>query len=444
MTWSGRGAIIAQFVRARWRAHILHGTALRSYQERRARSMTRYVRQYSPFYSEHWAGHNSEDWRTLPPVDKQIMMREFNRFNTRGLDREQAMAVALHAEQSRDFSPTLQGYTVGLSSGTSGHRGLFVTNPEEQAAWAGTILARTLHRIRPTNVAFFLRSNSNLYEQIGGRFVRFRYFDLMTPIDEVCRALNHMQPTLLVAPASLLGILSGLQDSRTLYIRPERVISVAEVLEPQDRASIAAAFNAPVHEIYQCTEGLLAISCRYGSLHVQEDIVALQYEPLPGSNDRVTPIVTDLWRRTQPIIRYRLNDVLRLEPARCACGSDWQVIVAIEGRCDDVCMFETTSGEQRLVFADTIRRMLLFASPHIEDYLVTQSTLSKLQISLQVMNEAVFDDVAHSVRGSVMTILTEYGCRVDDITIEQGLPAPAPGAKRRRVIRNSQLTIDKQ
>src|SRR5207245_10447167 len=102
-------------------------------------------------------------------------------------------------------------------------------------------------------------------------------------------------------------------------------------------------FNAPVHQIYQCTEGLLAVSCEQGSLHIQEDGVALQFEPLPGSDSedegRVMPIVTDLWRGTQPIIRYRLHDVLQLDPQPSPCGSPFQVIRALEGRCDDICSF---------------------------------------------------------------------------------------------------------
>jgi phenylacetate-CoA ligase len=363
------------------------------------------------------------------------MMEHFDRFNTRGLKREEAMALALQAETSRDFQPTLQGYTVGLSSGTSGHRGLFVASPEEQAAWAGTILARAIHRLRPISVAFFLRSNSNLYEQVDGRLVRFRYFDLMTPIEEACAALSRMQPDVLVAPASLLGIFARQRRDGRLAIAPERLISVAEVLEPQEHERIARAFAAPVHQIYQCTEGLLAVSCVQGALHVQEDIVALQYEPLPGPGERVTPIVTDLWRRTQPIIRYRLDDVLRLDPDPCPCGSDWQVIAAIEGRCDDICIFETLAGEQRPVFADTIRRILLLASPDIEDYQAEQRTPGELNIALQLIPGANFDEIATAVRLHVVNTLSEYGCRIDALSVVEGLPQAQPGAKRRRVTR---------
>jgi phenylacetate-coenzyme A ligase PaaK-like adenylate-forming protein len=106
----------------------------------------------------------------------------------------------------------------------------------------------------------------------------------------------------------LLGALADELAQSRLRIHPQRLISVAETLEPQDRERLQGAFQAPVHEIYQCTEGLLAISCAHGSLHIQEDLVALQFEPLDDQGarlgaERVTPIVTDLWRRTQPIIR---------------------------------------------------------------------------------------------------------------------------------------------
>ena len=143
--------------------------------------------------------------------------------------------------------------------------------------------------------------------------IDLHYFDLMTPVPAAVAALNRYQPQIVVAPPSLLGFLADEHAAGSLRIRPDRLISVAEVLEPQDRARLVATFQAPVHEIYQCTEGILAASCAHGSLHVQEDIVALQFEPLTPSpaHPRFTPIVTDLWRRTQPIIRYRLNDVLQ-------------------------------------------------------------------------------------------------------------------------------------
>ncbi|MBV9709320.1 MAG: hypothetical protein JO011_00220, partial [Ktedonobacteraceae bacterium] len=120
--------IVSHFARAHWRWHTLSGEALTHYQEKRARQIVTYALHHSPFYRAHWAGHDLRNWRTLPTINKQLMMEHFDTFTTCGIQRNEAMEVALKAEQNRDFSPRLKGLTVGLSSGTSGHRGLFLVS----------------------------------------------------------------------------------------------------------------------------------------------------------------------------------------------------------------------------------------------------------------------------------------------------------------------------
>jgi phenylacetate-CoA ligase len=421
---------------ARWRWSHLSQATLAAYQAARVRRIIAYAQQHAPFYRQHWHGHDLHDWQALPTVDKQLMMQHFANFNTCGIAREQAMQVALEAERRRDFAPTVAGLTVGLSSGTSGHRGLFLVSPAEQRAWAGAILARTLHRLRwqPTRVAFFLRSNSNLYQQAGGRLVRLRYFDLMLPLEQAIDELNRFQPDLLIGPPSLLALLAREQGA-SLQIAPERLISVAEVLEPQDRATLQRCVGVVVHQIYQCTEGLLAASCAHGSLHIQEDLVALQCEPIAGDTARVMPIVTDLWRTTQPIVRYRLNDILTLSEEVCPCGSDFRVIAAIEGRCDDLFEFPSSAGTTRPVFPDLIRRMILLGSADILDYQATQDRCGQIHIHLDVPSDADWAEIAQAIRRSVETTLAAYQCSADAIQITRGLLPVAAGAKRRRVWR---------
>ena len=436
MTTPDLGLIVNHFVRARWRWHSLSGEALQRYQDRRARQIVAYALQHSPFYHAHWSNHDPRNWRALPTVNKQLMMDHFDTFTTCGIRRDEAMEIALKAEQSRDFHPQLKDLTVGLSSGTSGHRGLFLISSQEQAAWAGIILARTLHHlpVRQLRVAFFLRSNSNLYAQVGRGPIRFQYFDLMLPLAEAVARLNDFQPHIVIGPPSLLGFLADERSNGRLRIRPERLISVAEVLEAHDQERLQEIFAVPIHQIYQCTEGFLATSCVKGSLHIQEDLVAVQLEPVPGDDGtRVTPIITDLWRRVQPIIRYQLNDILQLDPAPCACGSTFRVIRAIEGRADDVCYFAAQQEGMRPVFPDTIRRMILLASPHITDYQVVQERCGQLHIYLTIVPTASFAEVTQSVRESIAATLAQYNCQPATVQIEEGLPPAVTGTKRRRV-----------
>lgn len=60
-----------------------------------------------------------------PLMDKALMMTHFDEMNTAGLKRDELLACAMRSEQSRDFKPCVGKFSVGLSSGTSGRRGLF-------------------------------------------------------------------------------------------------------------------------------------------------------------------------------------------------------------------------------------------------------------------------------------------------------------------------------
>jgi putative adenylate-forming enzyme len=427
--------IATAYIAARWRAATLHGARLADWQHRRATTLARAVRRESPFYRELWEGKPDDAWRTFPTVDKHAMMTSFDRFTTTGITREAAMSVALDAEQRRDFSATINGHTVGLSSGTSGHRGLFLVSPQEQTRWAGTILARAIPDLRPGHrVAFFLRANSRLYERTSSA-VRFRFLDLMDPLPDVLAVLNDFQPQLIVGPPSLLGQLADAVERGTLRVRPTRLISVAEVIEPHDRQRIESVFQAPVGEVYQCTEGLVAVACRHGSLHVQEDVLVMQTESLaPDDVSRVTPILTDLWRHAQPIIRYRLGDILRLEERGCRCGSSWRRIAAIEGRQDDLCWFPQASGVLRVVFPDTLRRMVLLAADRIVEYRIEQHAPGALHLQIDIEAGADFAAVAASLRATIAAELRRYDCHDVAVTIEQGVPLRQPGVKRRRVV----------
>lgn len=422
---------------------LLHGDALRHYQDALAHRTIRYAIEKSPFYRSYFASLDVANWRNFPTIDKNIMMAHFDDFTTRGVRLDDAMKLALDGERSRNYSPSLGDLTVGLSSGTSGHRGLFLVDPRERASWAGSIMARVLPGLRRQGfrVLLFLRSGSNLYDTVGSRWLQFRFCDLMTPLAEAVKMLNEFQPDILVAPPSMLTMLAAEQTSSRLKLTPMKVISVAEVLDPVDETSIEEAFGGRVHQIYQCTEGLLAATCEAGNLHVLEDCVSLQYEPIGEDTSRVSPVVTDLWRRTQPIIRYRLNDILILESSPCPCGSGFQRIARIEGRQDDVLYFANSDGVMRPVFPDVFRRIALLASEFIRDYEIVQEQPGALCVYFAARNESVgssadiIEHVEQALRISAKTVLEYYGCTAETIRIVHGLPHRDPHQKRRRVRR---------
>lgn len=349
---------------------------LEQYQERKIKKQINFVVKHSSFYREYKEKKLSE----YPIMDKKTMMEHFNSLNTVGIDKDKALSFAIDSEKTRNFTPTLQNITVGLSSGTSDTRGVFLVSDREKNQWAGYILSKVLYGslLGSYKIAFFMRADSNLYEAVKSKNIQFEFFDILKPISQCMQRLESFKPDILVGQPSVLLEICNYMEEGALQISPEKVISIAEVLEEQDCEVIKKAFNLKIiHQVYQCTEGCLGVTCGYGILHLNEDILHIEKEYL--DDKRFIPIVTDFSRRSQPIIRYRLNDILIERKEMCPCGSCFTALDRIEGREDDVFLFKNADNQQVKVFPDFIRRCILFAG-EIENYRVVQDEDASLHI----------------------------------------------------------------
>lgn len=395
--------------------------ALVTWQNKQVQNFLQEILPKSPFYRKYYHGLDITDWQNFPTIDKSVMMAEFDELNTVGIKKAEALQIAIASEKSRNFASTLRAFTVGMSSGTSGNRGLFIVSQKEQQAWAGAILAKALPQsiLKPQRVAFFLRANSNLYETVKRQRIQFEYFDLFNPIENHIERLNKYLPTVLVAPPSMLRFLASAQMRGDLNLSvqgaPKKIISVAEVLDPLDELYIKTAYPQIIHQIYQCTEGFLAHTCDYGTLHLNEDILVIQKKYIDEQAGKFMPIITDFKRKTQPIIRYRLNDILTERKTQCPCGSIYTAIENIEGRCDDIFYLPHKSEEKLIpIFPDFIRRAIMIASDEIQEYIVVQKSLSFIEISLK-MAPNLQSQVETLVRNSLQELFTKSNCRIPEI-----------------------------
>ena len=344
---------------------------------------------------------NSTKLEDFPIINKKIFMENFESINTVGISKEEAFKVALASEESRNFSNKIGDISVGLSSGTSGSRGLFLVSEEESIRWAGYILKGMLPKplLQRHKIAFFLRANSNLYESVKSLAIKFSFYDLLRPLEEHIQMLNATQPTILIAPAQVLRLLALSDD---LSINPKKIISVAEVLEEEDEVLISQRFSQKVHQVYQCTEGFLSHTCEEGNLHLNEDRVYIEKEWIDEKSGRFSPIITDFFRSSQPVIRYKLDDILVLEKEPCACGFVFTRLKKIEGRCDDILNVKDKHGAPYLLFPDFVRRAIIRASDKVEEYAVEHRE-DALHIYLQPLS------VKNEVEKSLQKLYVEQG-----------------------------------
>ncbi len=371
--------------------------ALETHQEKLLQQLKTRILKKSSFYKPFL----NQPFLNWPLMNKKQMMAHFNQLNTQNMDKAQLMQVAQQAESSRDFTPMINGVTVGLSSGTSGNRGLFIVNGNERVKWVGYMLAKVMPQyfFKKCKIAFFLRANSNLYATINQRKrMQFKFFDLIRDFDKNITDLNAYQPDILIAPAQVLKLLSLKQEKNILNIAPDKIISVAEVLEDHHKDHITKHFARPVHQVYQCTEGFLGTTCQCGTLHINEEWIYLEKEWLDDEKTRFIPIITDLIRESQPIIRYRLDDILCVKKEVCPCGSPNIAIDKVEGRCDEILYLQSVENHTLTkIFPDYITRAITHASSSIEYFHVTQTDVDSWSISLDLMGNEILNDVLSQI-----------------------------------------------
>lgn len=261
----------------------------------------------------------------LPIVGTDAFRTRFADYNTAGLSMDEAMAAAARAEAG-GAGDLPGGLNAGFSTGTAGGtRGLFVTSPVERATYSGRLAGKLLAPLplmRLRRIAVCLRAPSRLYNRAGVRF--FALGD--TGRDD---AIARFDPHMLIAPPQVLIDLAAsshhLSSLRHLYYG-------AETLNAPERAFVTERLGRRPDAIYQATEGFLGAPCAHGTLHLNEDGLIIEREDIDGG--RFRPIVTDLLRHTQLVVRLRLDDILK--PCACPCGSALSAVEPIEGRIQDI------------------------------------------------------------------------------------------------------------
>ncbi|WP_217576754.1 F390 synthetase-related protein [Mesorhizobium sp. GbtcB19] len=373
----------------------------------------------APFYR-----HAPTRLADLPVTDKALLIGRFEDFNIHGLTATQAWAVLARDGRAGAL-------TVGASTGTSGNRGLFVISEAEKYRWLGAILAKAAPDLfwRGMRVAVILPQNTGLYDSARkSRLIKLAFFDLTVGPESWRGALEAFDPTVIIAPPKILRYFAA----ENFQLRPKRVFSSAETLDPVDRPVIENFFRLPLDQIYMATEGLFAVTCRQGGLHLAEDSVFFEFEP--AGEGLVAPLVTAFRRRTQIMARYRMNDLLRLSKEPCGCGSPLRCVDEIVGRMDDVFRLASANGPI-LVTPDVLRNAVLNADRRIDDFRLVQTGPDRVELRLP---PTLADDAAAAAHHAVRALLEIRKAAAIVTLVRASLPLET-GRKLRRVEYRAEL-----
>jgi phenylacetate-CoA ligase len=158
-------------------------------------------------------------------------------------------------------------------------------------------------------------------------------------LEKFVTLLRRYRPRFLKAYAQAAAMFARYCRNHAQDIKFDAIITSAEVLTPQDRTTIETAFGGRVFNRYGCREvSVIASECEaHSGMHVNADALIVEIQP---TGDPLNPmgkvLVTDLYNRSMPLIRYEIGDLAQwAQPGRCPCGRSLPRIGEVAGRTTD-------------------------------------------------------------------------------------------------------------
>ncbi len=356
---------------------------VRAVQEARWRRLLRHAAAHSPFYRERLAGLDLDRCRPadVPPLTKAELMARFDEIVTdrrvRRADVERFMADP--ANLGRFY---LGRYAVCHTSGSQGQPAVVVQEGPDVLLGVEAQTARgqivpdvplLLHAagrlVRPARLAVvtqqpgFYPSGATFAYLAAARLpvLRLLHLSVFAPLADTVARLNEFQPEFITAYASALEELAREQERGRLRLREggrlKGLTSTSEPLPPASRELVERAFGVRVSDCYMLAECLaLTTGCpHFPGAHVNSDLAILEVvdddgRPVPAGEPGAKVLVTNLYNRVQPVIRYEVGDVVTVSPTPCPCGSPFPLVQAVGGRTKERFWIEDGDGKREIPY----------------------------------------------------------------------------------------------
>jgi phenylacetate-CoA ligase len=277
------------------------------------------------------------------------------------------------------------------SGGSTGVPLTFYRDPEYvDASMAGTYRNLSLSGWRPGEmIAFFWGWNDALNRMAPWKFElrqwmrRMYQFDPFRSgpeeMDAWARRWSDLRPRVVLGYASTIARFAEHLERTSQRVEPVRgVFTTAEKLYPQQRAVISRVFGCPVFDCYGSSEVQnIATGCAHGRMHVNADYVVVEVDETAGGPGPTPLLVTSLWNRAMPFIRYRNEDCGGLLEGGCECGSGFPLMdLSVSRRSDN---FVLPGG--RVVHGEFFTH-LMYGTRGISSFQFHQVELDRIVLSL--------------------------------------------------------------
>jgi phenylacetate-coenzyme A ligase PaaK-like adenylate-forming protein len=394
------------------------------------RALLAHAVTHSPFHRRRLAGIDAArfevaDLAQLPVMTKTEMMDELDEVFT---DRRLTTAIVERALAATVTEPVPihDEYFALSSGGSSGRRGVFVFDRPAAVAFFSALSRGLIAKMQglggppPGGLpiaqvsaasAVHATGSSPAWTAGGDAPFRFSAVPVTLPLAEIVERLNAMQPPILFGYPSMLARLAAEQQAGRLRITPLSITSTSEMLLPELRDAIREGFGAPIVDTFGSTEGLVGVSAPDDDVLVfASDVCIVELvddadQPVPLGEASSKVLITNLSNRTQPLIRYELNDSFVRRPDVPEHG---HLRATVRGRADDVLRYDDVDIHPLVI------RAVMLKAPEVSEYQVRQTARG---VAIAAVASAACDTERLCRR--VHAALAEAGLANADVEVER-------------------------
>ena len=438
-SWRNFRAAVAALRHDRARAHfeLLPDDVRAAVQRGRLDALVEHAMKHSPFYREWYREQGVQPGAALaelPVMTKAMLMANWDDVPT---DRSLRLDAAREALATGDG--VVGRHHVFQTGGSSGEPAVFAYDTDAMAELlANYFRCPRINGIAPRlpkrigmSVLFApgrLHMAARLSALADVGLFRMQRLPVSAPVGDLARALERHRPDVIGGYAATVALLALQQIDGRLDIAPRTVITSSEPLTDAHRERIRQAWGVEAFDAYATTEtGPLAQECSaHRGEHVFEDTVLLEVE-----QNRI--LVTNLFNRGFPLIRFAVDDLVTLGEGPCPCGRTTARIASISGRSNDIMLLPSADrpGERIAVHPSAWTPVTALAS--IAD---AEITFDGAQLRMLVVARSSETEAEDEARRYVLGTFRELG--VGDITLSVAVvdSLPRTAAGKRQLVRN--------
>jgi phenylacetate-CoA ligase len=315
----GAVLLLAQFRMNQWKSR----DELESMQEEKLRKLVSYASEHVPYYRKALTGksvRDLDDLSSLPLLTKKNVRQHSRSLVSRRFDANSLIQLT--------------------TSGSTGTPLEIYHSPDESKYGPAFELHQMIEAgVGPFDVHAVItkeRNQPGLLNRLG--LLRRHCFEFRNS-RQLAQDIRSIRPTVLRGTPSFIVPLAFENIRSGFGLHVKRAFTFSEVLTDKARDLIFRSFGCAVFDSYGSIEtSWIGWECEKGSMHLFSDSIIAEVVDEKGNKlgqgRHGSIVLTPLWKRSMPLIRYNLGDRTALGSG-CRCGRGYHVLKPVEGRNND-------------------------------------------------------------------------------------------------------------